>query len=172
VSNDDPLLTAALRGIAEDDRRAGSSGAVEARLREEFHAVSRAQRSARRRYAMFAAAAALVAAIAIPAWRLSRRSAISGTGSASLSGERSRSAVSALQAREIVTDFLPLAYSDVPISGGQIVRLEVPRTALASFGLTPPDAAADIRSTDTVLADVLVGDDGLARAVRFVRSGP
>ena len=47
-----------------------------------------------------------------------------------------------------------------------------PRTALASFGLTPPDAAADIRSTDTVLADVLVGDDGLARAVRFVRSGP
>src|SRR5207249_1768162 len=169
----DPLLTAALRGIAEDDRRAGSSGAVEARLREEFHAVSRAQRSARRRYAtMFAAAAALVAAIAIPASRLSRRSAISGTGSASLSGERSRSAVSALQAREIVTDFLPLAYSDVPISGGQIVRLEVPRTALASFGLTPPDAAADIRSTDTVLADVLVGDDGLARAVRFVRSGP
>ena len=37
--------------------------------------------------------------------------------------------------------------------------------ALASFGL----ASIDAGSSANVLADVLVGDDGLARAVRFVR---
>jgi len=65
---------------------------------------------------------------------------------------------------------MPLTYSGVPISGGQVVRLEVPRTALAAFGLTADAQTAP--STDTVLADVVVGDDGLARAVRFVHSSP
>jgi len=42
----------------------------------------------------------------------------------------------------------------------------VPATALVSFGLAPNG----FREGDgTVQADVLVGDDGLARAVRFVR---
>jgi hypothetical protein len=46
--------------------------------------------------------------------------------------------------------------------------MEVPRTALASFGLASPDMQSG-SSSRTVLADVLVGEDGLARAVRFVR---
>ena len=54
------------------------------------------------------------------------------------------------------------------MSDGQIVRLEVSRAALASFGLTPIDAL-DGSASGTALADVLVGADGLARAVRFVR---
>ncbi len=158
--NDDRRLTEALRGIAEEDARTGASEAVAARLRAEFHAVSAAGRGARvRRYGtMLAAAAALVAAIAIPAWRLSRRSP---------EGAKAEGA----KAEEVVTDFMPLTYSDVPFSAGQLVRLQVPRTALASFGLTPPDTA-QTPSTDTVSADVIVGDDGLARAVRFVRSSP
>ena len=69
---------------------------------------------------------------------------------------------------EVTTDFMPLAYSRVPSTNLQVVRLAVPRTALISFGLTPPEPL-DGTFTDTVLADVLVGDDGLARAVRFVR---
>jgi hypothetical protein len=160
--NDD-RLTAALRGIAEEDARTGASEAVAARLRAEFHAVSAAARlrqgyGARPwRYGAMAAAA-LVAAIAIPAWRLSRRSP---------EGAKAEGA----KAEEIVTDFMPLTYSDVPFSAGQLVRLQVPRTALASFGLTPPDTA-QTPSTGTVPADVIVGDDGLARAVRFVRSSP
>jgi hypothetical protein len=45
--------------------------------------------------------------------------------------------------------------------------MEVPRASLAQFGLA---SAHDVdRMTGTVIADVLVGDDGLARAVRFVR---
>jgi len=70
---------------------------------------------------------------------------------------------------EIATAFVPLAYSAVPLTGARVVRLEVPRTALTAFGLTPLDAVEDTR-TGTVLADVVVGDDGLARAVRFVRA--
>lgn len=69
---------------------------------------------------------------------------------------------------EVATDFMPLPYSAVPLTNGQIVRLEVPRSALVSFGLLPVDSV-DRAPGGTVLADVIVGDDGLARAVRFVR---
>ena len=168
MSNDDPLLTAALRGVAEEDERAGASEAVAARLRAEFHAVSGTERSAHlrqgyggytpvRRYGtMLAGAAARVPAVAV-------------TTSRWQSTQPTPAPPAALESREIVTEFMPLTYSDVPFSNGQLVRLQVPRTALASFGLTPPDTA-QTPSTDTVLADVIVGDDGLARAVRFVRS--
>jgi hypothetical protein len=44
--------------------------------------------------------------------------------------------------------------------------MQVPRTALMSFGV-PQFGPPEDRSP-TVLADVLVGGDGLARAVRFV----
>jgi hypothetical protein len=79
------------------------------------------------------------------------------------------SPVSSVASREVVTDFLPLPYSGIPTSTLHIVRLEVPRHALASFGLGSFDAV-DPAASITVLADVLIGDDGLARAVRFVRS--
>ena len=69
---------------------------------------------------------------------------------------------------EAATAFLPLAYSGVPATNAQLVRLEVPRAALASFGLAPIETLAAPLS-DTVPADVLVGEDGLARAIRFVR---
>src|SRR5438105_5157209 len=125
MSNDDPLLNAALRGIAEEDERARASAAVAARLRAAFHATSLEQRRARaRRYGVMlaAAAAVLVTAIAVRSgW--SSRDANSPVGGSS-----------DLPAREIVTEFMPLTYSDVPFSAGQLVRLQVPRTALASFG--------------------------------------
>jgi hypothetical protein len=62
---------------------------------------------------------------------------------------------------------MPLAYSAVPFTEAHIVRLEVPRRALASFGLMPIETV-DSSGDSTVVADVLVGEDGLARAVRFV----
>jgi hypothetical protein len=49
--------------------------------------------------------------------------------------------------------------------GGQIVRVEVPRSALANFGL-PVNME---RSNERVKADVLYGVDGLAHAIRFVK---
>lgn len=158
--SDESRLTAALRAVADEDARAGASDAVAARLRAEFRSAAAAERAVRVRRGVIrlAAAAVLVTAIAIPSWRLAQGRAAVGTDAP------------ALAAREIATDFMPLTYSDVPISGGQIVRLLVPRTALESFGLIPPGAAQSAQSGDTVIADVVVGDDGLARAVRFVRS--
>jgi hypothetical protein len=163
-------LTSALRRLAQDDAARAASAvprAVEARLRAEVRALG-AVRRARVRWNI-GLAAVVVASTAISVWRFASRppdtdsaltqSVASGAGPAR---------------REITTAFLPLVYNDVPAAGAQIVRLSVPRSALASFGLTPPDSVSAQDSaggaSPTVVADVLVGDDGLARAVRFVRA--
>lgn len=69
--------------------------------------------------------------------------------------------------REIATDFIPLVQGDSLnlMESGQLVRVELPRSALVSFGLPMNMERADQR----VKADVVVGNDGLARAIRFVR---
>ena len=68
---------------------------------------------------------------------------------------------------EIATDFMPLSYdgSFSQLDDGQVVRVELPRSALHSFGL-PVNAE---RAGERVKADVLLGNDGVARAIRFVR---
>ena len=91
-------------------------------------------------------------------------------------GRLSREALGALVANsrsdgateaEVTTDFFPLSdASALPaLEGGHVVRVELPRAALLSFGL-PVNAE---QATGRVKADVLIGHDGLARAVRFVR---
>lgn len=68
---------------------------------------------------------------------------------------------------EIATDFIPLSYMTAVNlqDGGQIVRVELPRSALANFGL-PVNMD---RYNEKVKADVLFGVDGLAHAIRFVQ---
>jgi hypothetical protein len=68
---------------------------------------------------------------------------------------------------EIATDFIPLSsMTAVNLQdGGQIVRVELPRSALANFGL-PVNMD---RSNEKVKADVLFGVDGLAHAIRFIQ---
>jgi hypothetical protein len=68
---------------------------------------------------------------------------------------------------EIATDFIPLSYMNVASlqDGGQIIRVELPRSALANFGL-PVNMD---RYNEKVKADVLLGVDGLAHAIRFVQ---
>lgn len=67
---------------------------------------------------------------------------------------------------ETVTDFFPLtAIADATaMHSGTIVRIEVPRASLIAMGL-PLHAE---RAQETVRADIVVGDDGLARAIRLV----
>ena len=70
------------------------------------------------------------------------------------------------QPKEITTDFIPLTYGDPDVgSDAQMVRVELPRSAMARFGL-PVNMD---RSDQRVKADVLLGADGLARAIRFVQ---
>jgi hypothetical protein len=68
---------------------------------------------------------------------------------------------------EIATDFIPLMNRETlaQMDGGQVMRVELPRSALMSFGL-PMDME---RASERIKADVLVGNDGMARAIRFVR---
>jgi len=161
----DRVLADALRVIADQDAHASASPDVEARVMAAFNAVAMARRRrARATVAGLAAAAAIVTAVAIPLWR-------------SRSGEiarRSAQTQAATTRREVTTAFMPLVYSGVPIVDGHVVRMEVPRASLVSFGLVPVDGADGTQGTSsgTVLADVIVGDDGLARAVRFVRARP
>ncbi len=69
---------------------------------------------------------------------------------------------------EVTTDFYPVGYSSALSvqDGGQVVRVEMPRSAMARFGVPVNMDRYDER----VKADVLVGTDGLARAIRFVQS--
>jgi hypothetical protein len=68
---------------------------------------------------------------------------------------------------EVATDFLPLTYiaDSAQMDSGHVVRVKMPRSALVSFGL-PMNYE---RASELVKADVLIGDDGLARAIRFVQ---
>ncbi|HEU5238224.1 MAG TPA: hypothetical protein VFU37_13900 [Pyrinomonadaceae bacterium] len=68
--------------------------------------------------------------------------------------------------REIATDFIPVSYGGVNLDeGGRVVRVELPRSAMAKFGL-PVNMN---RANERVKADVLFGIDGLAHAIRFVQ---
>ena len=152
----DSKLNAALRALAEDDAKLSSSPDVAKRLLSEVRAISRARRR-RSWLGVSSVAAALLLAIALYVWRIGNR----------LPSDTAQSP-SAPEAAitEVATEFLPLPYYHVPMNTGSTVRIQVPATALVSFGLAPND----FREGDgTVQADVLVGDDGLARAVRFVR---
>jgi hypothetical protein len=76
--------------------------------------------------------------------------------------------VAANHGNEVATDFLPVGYTspmNLQDDGGQVMRVELPRSALAGFGL-PVNME---RVNERVKADVLVGSDGQARAIRFVQ---
>jgi len=65
---------------------------------------------------------------------------------------------------EVTTDFIPLSYDPAPAGATSVVRVELPRAALSAFGLP----VNEDRMEDLVRADLLLDQDGLTRAVRFV----
>jgi hypothetical protein len=68
---------------------------------------------------------------------------------------------------EIATRFYPLqdAATLSPFEYGTLVRIQLPRSALRVVGLP----VNEDRLSERINADVLLGQDGLARAVRFVQ---
>jgi hypothetical protein len=89
-----------------------------------------------------------------------------GSGAVSKASPNPEPAGNPLNA-EIATDFMPLSFGmdQTTLSGARIVRVELPRSALLNFGL-PVNME---KSEERVKADVVVGEDGLAHAIRFVR---
>ena len=71
---------------------------------------------------------------------------------------------------EIVTDFMPASFGGniMPMDSGEILRVKLPRSVMLSYGLpVNPD-----RVDEPITADLVVGSDGVARAIRFVREAP
>jgi hypothetical protein len=139
---------------ADDDAQNGASLKVQARLLAEVRSIG-----ARRRRRLFTAglltatAASVVGALVV--------------------GQRSGSRVPAPvdspvpQVRELATAFLALPGAAAPAANAYLVRLDLPRTALTRLGLGQVETF-DSTASATILADLLVGEDGVARAVRFV----
>ncbi len=68
------------------------------------------------------------------------------------------------KASVIKTDFIALSYARDPESG-QIVRVKVPRSMMVTLGLV----ASVEKPANLVDAEIILGDDGLTRAIRFIR---
>jgi hypothetical protein len=66
--------------------------------------------------------------------------------------------------QEIATEFFPLMDAPPPFERGQLVRVVVPAATMRTVGLP----IAPERWNDRIQADVLVGEEGMARAIRFV----
>lgn len=132
----DRELDEALRALARESAGRQAPERVEAALKREF----------RRRTPWFAVAAAAVVLLALLLAVL-------------------RPAEAPAAYRPISTEFLPVAYGQ-PFrleDGGRIVRVRMPRSTLASFGLpVNPE-----RLHERIQADVLLGEDNLVRAIRF-----
>jgi len=67
--------------------------------------------------------------------------------------------------REVMTPFFPLLDAPPPVDRGELLRVNVPASTMRAVGLP----VADDRLADRVQADVLVSEEGLATAIRFVK---
>lgn len=154
-TNQDDTLTTALKRLKQEDEALSASPGVEARLLEEVRGLQARRRGWRpQMIAALAAAAIVIATVSITWWNRAPQVPVTVTNVATV-------------AQEVTTEFYPLFYGSVPAVQSHVVRMELPRASLARIGLMSADAID--RTSGTVLADVVVGDDGLARAVRFVR---
>jgi hypothetical protein len=73
-------------------------------------------------------------------------------------------ATKAVEKEKIKTDFIALSYSSAAESG-QILNVKVPRSMMVALGVT-----SNVENiSELVNAEVVMGDDGLARAIRFVQ---
>jgi hypothetical protein len=129
---------------------AGVEECVRAAFRARLNGNSR-----RWRYVPKAAAASAVVAAGLyliwTDWRQSRASA-------------GQTAISAPVHQRAGFIALPYAQSEVPLEQPVIVRVQIPVFQLGAIGMPVAPATAEER----VSADLLVGQDGIARAVRLV----
>jgi hypothetical protein len=147
---EDPVARA-LAALAAADAQREAPPEVEARLRARLRALHPGRRATSRPLVLAGLAAALMvaAALVVALWKepprpLPRREA----------------------ARPEV-EFAPLVYGE-PFEGADalhLTRVRVERSALASFGWPAPQGE---EGGGPVEAEVLVGQDGVARGIRFV----
>jgi hypothetical protein len=156
-----------LKALAESDREREAPASVEARLLVEFRRKHR-----RRRlwpfFAMAAVSAGIVLFIGTPKLQIHDIAAVTPPPVAVVPTPKavSRKIGHRKQPQEVVTDFYPLMDDPLPFERGELLRVSLPASAMRSVGLP----VSEERLEDMVQADVLVGQEGLARAIRFVNT--
>jgi hypothetical protein len=169
-------VIAALRALAEQDSQREAPEGVEARLRQEF----RRKQARRKRKTVLLAALAAAAGLAIvfvarsherpkPVAPVPVPKQLVAAASAPVETAAVPSAPKAVrpvrrQPREVVTQFFPLLDVAPPFERGELLRVVVPASTMRKVGLP----VNEDRLAEPVYADVLVGQEGLARAIRFV----
>ena len=162
-------LTAVLCSVAQRNREAVVSPSVEARLMEAFDNRSASGGVSSWRYRAFVGTVASLFVLGVALMTLSPRPAPMAKDN------RPAAIVPAVDVgtadvEEIATEFFPLQ-GDRDLDeqeSGQIVRVSLPRTTLLAFGLPMNDE----RALDPLQAEILVGEDGAARAIRFLNERP
>src|SRR5262245_49467510 len=134
-------LSSALRAVADDDAGRGVSPVVGARLRSLVREIAATRR--RHTVIQITLAAAIVLSVVIPTVRL----LVWGRPDTTAARQ------AAVPVEELRTAFFPLVYGTVPADEGHVVRIEVPRATLATFGLASFETG--LASRETVVADVL-----------------
>lgn len=130
-----------------------ASPALEERLRAAFR-VRVSHRRRRWGYVATVAALAVLAASLYLVWSARTHKKGSDQQTAGIAPGRQRSEFIAL----------PYAQSEVPLEQPVIVRVQIPVSELGVMGMPVAHATAG----ESVNADLLVGQDGIARAVRLV----
>jgi hypothetical protein len=179
--NPEQQLLDALQALGEGDRDRQASGATEVSLTLAFRRHNRVRRL--RQLSTFTVAAGIViaiaatyfwgarpakiiparteAAFALPAQPTPRPTPPASPVLRSTPRARTRYTVE----REIATDFFPLMDVPPPVGRGALVRVNLPAEAMRTVGLP----VREDRLSERVQADVLLSEEGLATAIRFVK---
>jgi len=157
-----------LRALAEADASTEAPPEIEMRLRKKFR--SRKRRRAWQGIAQWALWAPLVpaaAAVVMLFVFVHRKPAVAPVSPVSINTPALPylEQVVPPQPEEIVTDFFPLMHPAPPFGRGKLLRVELPASAMKMVGLPVHEE----HLADAVQADVLVGEEGLPRAIRFVK---
>ncbi|MGH9453687.1 MAG: hypothetical protein ACRD2O_06910, partial [Terriglobia bacterium] len=190
-------LTEALHALSATNRTAETPAAVEENLMRAFRAASEEKPwmrpHSRKRFwrIELAAAAAVLLTVAVVGWHVAhRRGETSPAGVVSAVAHSAKAAPAPISPatqpvadlnhrsvdasrrnsqvlphrKEALRGFLPLPNAD-DSDGGTLamVRIEFQPGALEALGLAAPEGS----NSRPITADVLIGDDGMARAIRF-----
>ena len=179
MSRDKEILSA-LKALAEADASAEAPPEVEARLLEAFRTAAprvRADQGIRPPKLAWAIAAAVVAMIAgwyfrprpvTPVAKVATQPAKVYADFVDVAPVAPRPVVRPMPRRvprEIVTDFFPLMEAPPPLDRGAMLRVTLPAAAMRSVGLP----VREDRLGEHVQADVLMSEEGMATAIRFVK---
>jgi hypothetical protein len=180
MNESDPKLLEGLRALAADGPREAPAH-VEERLLGELRRRSRARR---RNLWLAAGAGAIAAGIALLIWirpsptkpapmvaqlaaPVKREAVVQASTLAPASQKAVRMRRAPKRGAEVAINFYPLPGADElpPVESATIIRVQLPMSSLRLIGVP----VSEERAGDSVQADMLLGQDGLARGVRFVQ---